>query len=39
MLKKTTLGVAAALTAVSAIPAAAEAHGRNGYYDSRYEQS
>ena len=36
MFKKFTLA-AAALTAVTAMPAAAEAHGRNGY-DSRYEQ-
>jgi outer membrane lipoprotein SlyB len=39
MFKKITLGVAAALTALSALPAAAEAHGRNGYYDDRYAQS
>ena len=39
MFKKITLGAAAALAAVSALPAAAEAHGRNGYYDDRYAQS
>ena len=39
MFKKITLGAAAALTAVSALPAAAEAHGGNGYYDGRYAQS
>jgi outer membrane lipoprotein SlyB len=39
MFKKFTLGAAAALAAVSALPAAAEAHGRNGYYDDRYAQS
>jgi opacity protein-like surface antigen len=39
MFKKITLGAAAALAAVSALPAAAEAHGRNGYYDGRYAQS
>jgi outer membrane lipoprotein SlyB len=39
MFKKITLGAAAAVAAVTAIPAAAEAQGRNGYYDSRYAQS
>lgn len=39
MFKKITLGAAAALAAVSALPAAAEAHGRNGYYNDRYAQS
>jgi hypothetical protein len=39
MFKKITLSTAAALTALVAMPAAAEAHGRNGYYDSSYQQS
>ena len=39
MFKKITLGAAAALAAVSTLPAAAEAHGRNGYNDGRYAQS
>ena len=39
MFKKITLGAAAALAAVSALPAAAQAHGGNGYYDGRYAQS
>ena len=39
MFKKITLGAAAALAAVSALPAAAEAHGRSGYYDDRYAQT
>ncbi len=40
MLKKITLGAAAALTAISALPAAAQAHGyRDGYRDSRYADS
>jgi len=38
MLKKITLSAAAALTAMIAMPAAAEAHGRNGYYDNSYQQ-
>jgi len=39
MLKKITLGAAAAVTAVSALPAAAQAHGyRDGYY-SRYDRA
>ncbi len=38
MLKKFTLGAAAALTAVSALPAAAQAqYYRDGYYDRGYE--
>jgi len=37
MLKKFTLAAAAAAAAVTAMPAAAEAHQRNGYYESRYE--
>jgi len=36
MFKNITLGAAAALTAATALPAAAEAHPRDGYY-SRYE--
>jgi hypothetical protein len=38
MFKKITLSTAAALTALVAMPAAAEAHGRNGYYDNSYQQ-
>jgi opacity protein-like surface antigen len=38
MFKKITLGAAAVLTAVSALPAAAEARGYNGYYDGGYAQ-
>lgn len=37
MFKKFTVGAAAALAAVSALPAAAQAQG--GYYDGRYAQS
>jgi hypothetical protein len=39
MFKKVTLSTAAALTALTAMPAAAEAQGRNGYYDGGYQQS
>ena len=40
MFKKFTLGAAAALTAASALPAAAEARGYNdGYYQSRYDRA
>ena len=38
MFKTITLGAAAALTAVTALPASAQAQSyRDGYYDSRYE--
>jgi uncharacterized protein YcfJ len=36
MFKKITLGAAAALTAFTALPAAAEAAPRRGYYDNGY---
>jgi hypothetical protein len=39
MFKKITLSTAAALTALVAMPAAAEAQGRNGFYESNYQQS
>ena len=39
MFKKITLSTAAALAALTAMPAAAEAQSRNGYYDGRYQQS
>lgn len=39
MFAKYTLGAAAALTAVIAIPSAAEARDYRGYQNSRYEQS
>ena len=39
MFKKITLGAAAALTAVSALPAAAQANGYRGYDDGRYYNS
>lgn len=39
MFKKITVGAAAALAALSAFPAAAEAQSRNGYYDDRYAQT
>ena len=40
MFKNITLGAAAALTAITAFPAAAEARGHhnNGYYQSRYDR-
>ena len=38
MFRKITLGAAAAVAAVTAMPAAAEAQSR-GYYDGRYAQS
>lgn len=40
MLKKITLAAAVAATSLTALPAAAEARNRDGYYDSsRYERS
>ncbi|HZG46920.1 MAG TPA: glycine zipper 2TM domain-containing protein [Allosphingosinicella sp.] len=40
MLKKAILGAAAAITAVSALPAAAQAQTyRDGYYDRGYQQA
>jgi len=38
MIKKIALSTAVAVSALTAIPAAAEAQSRNGYYDSRYQQ-